>query len=210
MLIENTSKSAIAYTVEYGLSRDPIFELINQWGTYREFLIREMLEIHPNFLEYSVDQKRQVLQTNNIEDIGWNWGTKALHLNSPEYEWFFLKAAGQIQAVLVLFHPKNSRIDGKKISYIDYLASADWNRTRPGHTPLYRNSARILLREAVKHSTNMLQYRPGFSLHSLPAAENFYKKLGMKDLGFDVEKQNLLYFEAEEIIANNIMAATYV
>ncbi|MEN2500970.1 MAG: hypothetical protein MHMPM18_005118, partial [Marteilia pararefringens] len=151
-----------------------------------------------------------VLQTHNIEDIGWNWGEKAIYYNTPDYKWFFLKAAQKIQAVLVLYHPKDSRIDGKKISYIDYLASADWNRVRPGHTPLYKNSARILMREAAKHSTNVLSYRPGFSLHSLPAAEGFYKKLGMKDLGLDAEKQNLLYLEAEENIANNIMAATYV
>lgn len=209
MLIDNTSKSAIAHTIEHGLRVDLILELMNQWGTYRASLISEMLETHPNFLNFDIEQQRQILQTNNIEDIGWNWGEKALHCNSSEYEWFFLKAAQKIQAVLVLFHPKDSRLDGSKISYVDYLASADWNRARPGHMPLYKNSAKILLRAAAKHSTIMLSYRPGFSLHSLPAAEGFYKKLGMLELGPDTEKQNLLYFEANEIIANNIMAATY-
>lgn len=198
------------YTITCGVNQAVILKLISEWGSYRAKLIESILSQHPDIDNYDENQWRQLLQTYNIEDIGWNWGQKAINYRTPEYEWFFLNAKNNIQAVLVLYHPKNSRIDGGDISYIDYLASADWNRARPGHKPQFKNSARILLREAAKHSTQILSYRPGFSLHSLPAAEGFYKKLGMIDFGLDKDKENLLYLEAEVDTTNKIMAATYV
>ncbi|MGL6335694.1 hypothetical protein [Aeromonas jandaei] len=209
MLIDNASKTPVPYNINFGLNTLMILKLTSEWGSYRGKLIDSILIEHPDSSNYDENQWRQLFQTYNIEDVGWNWNEKSLHYKAPDYEWFFLTAAQQIQAVLVLYHPKNSRIDGEYISYIDYLASADWNRARPGHKPKFKNSARILLREAARHSTQRLSYRPGFSLHSLPAAEGFYKKLGMIDFGLDTNKENLLYLEAGTGTTQTIMAATY-
>ena len=40
-----------------------------------------------------------------------------------------------------------------------------------------------------------LEYGGLVRLHSLPAAEMFYRKMGMVDGGADAEKENLTYFE---------------
>lgn len=140
-----------------------------------------------------------------IEDSHWQWNRKARVLLPPHYEWFFLEADKKIQAVMIIFHPKDSRIDKESIVYIDYLAVAPWNRTITDrkknnifHEQYFKGLGTFVIQKANQFLGKKLKYREGFSLHSLPDAIPFYKNLGMINFGPDPTKQNLHYFEMEK------------
>lgn len=57
--------------------------------------------------------------------------------------------------------------------YIDYVASAYWNRDRPNYVKQFGSVSRILIAHASHFAINTLGYRPGFCLHSLPTAEGW-------------------------------------
>lgn len=83
---------------------------------------------------------------------------------------------------------------GKPLVYVEYLEVAPWNRPELGATPRLRGLGSALLTAAV-----MLSEAEGFrgriGLHSLPQADDFYRRCGMTDLGLDPAYQNLRYFE---------------
>ena len=95
-------------------------------------------------------------------------------------------------------------MDGERIFYIDYVASAYWNRDRPNYEKQFGSVSRILIAHASHFAINTLGYRPGFCLHSLPTAEGYYRYLGMIEYEVDAEKENLRYFEAPPDIAGKL------
>lgn len=147
-----------------------------------------------------------------IEDYHWRWYDKALSLIPPNYEWFFLKANKKFQAVMIIYHPQESRIDKDSIVYIDYLAVAPWNRNitdkkkqKIFHKPDFKGLGTFMIQKANQFLGRKLKYREGFSLHSLPAAVPFYQKIRMTSFGPDPLKQSLHYFEMEEKIARDFI-----
>lgn len=147
-----------------------------------------------------------------IEDHHWRWYVKALTLTPPNYEWFFLKANKKSQAVMIIYHPQESRLDQDSIVYIDYLAVAPWNRNitdkkkqKIFHKPYFKGLGTFMIQKANQFLGRKLKYREGFSLHSLPDAVPFYQKIGMTNFGPDPLKQSLHYFEMEEKIAREFI-----
>ncbi|MBJ6752698.1 GNAT family protein [Geomonas anaerohicana] len=143
----------------------------------------------------------------SFEDFHWRWFDKCYDKNTSEFEWFYLTVGDVVQGVCILYHPKESRIDKEEIFYIDYLATAPWNRPDVLKTPIpFKGIGTLLLREALTFSLAALGYRPGFSLHSLPKALTYYHKIGMTDFGPDGTYHNLHYLEMEressEVFAN--------
>lgn len=134
----------------------------------------------------------------DIEDKHWEWVRKGLALNTGEYEWFYAKVHDSVEGICVIFHPQPSQFDQKDIFYVDYIAIAPWNRKNPIYTQKFRGIGSILIKESLRYSVEKLQYRPGFSLHSLPQAVGYYEKIGMKNFGEDEQKQGLVYFEMSE------------
>ena len=84
---------------------------------------------------------------------------------------------------------------GAPLVYIDFLATAPWNRPSMGDAPAYKGVGRALVMAAVSLSFGgKAAGRVG--LHSLPGAESFYRERPkMTDMGEDVAYQELRYFE---------------
>jgi len=141
---------------------------------------------------------RNLYNESFLEDNHWEWLKKAVTCKGNEYEWFYVATDGDIQGICIFYHPKKSRLDQEDIFYIEYLATAPWNRRNKLSPLIYKGIGTILLKESLTYSINHLGYRPGFSLHSLPKAITYYSKIGMQDFGPDPEYYNLNYFEMEQ------------
>lgn len=131
----------------------------------------------------------------DIEDMGWKWQQKAISCSSSDYLWFCLEIEGITQGAAVILHPEKSYIYPHNIFYVDYLASAPWNRHSQAIPKKYSNIGTTLLTACANYCIDALKYTPGFNLHSLPKAESYYTQIGMTDLGTDSTKQYLRKFE---------------
>lgn len=191
------------FEVHRGLTPALVLQLHDQWGSEKAKIVRQILADIPKAAE-DCELFYEQIHVYGLADFGWRWLDKAMVLNTDEYHWFFLKAEERIQAVCIIFHPKESRLDGERIFYIDYVASAYWNRDRPRHAKQFGSVGRLLIAHASHFAINTLGYRPGFSLHSLPTAENYYKGLGMIEYEADVAKENLRYYEAPPPLADQL------
>lgn len=131
------------------------------------------------------------------EDSHWDWAVKsqatASYLN---YEKFVLECDQLTQGLMMLeLDAHRSRLEnGKSLVYIDFLATAPWNRRSIQNPPDYKGVGSIFVQFAIMRSCD-LEYQGRAGLHALPNAIDFYTKLGMKNFGPDPEKQNLIYFE---------------
>ncbi|MDT4847396.1 hypothetical protein FQZ97_814490 [compost metagenome] len=217
MLTKNMSNSALIcrlsgqrypYEIHRGLNPLLVLQLREQWEAEKAKILRQILDDYPKAAEDNELFYEQIL-AHGLADFGWRWLDKAMVLNTDEYHWFFLKADEKIQAVCIIYHPKASRLDGDRIFYVDYVASAYWNRDRPGHAKQFGSVSRILISHASHFAINILGYRPGFSLHSLPTAEGYYKSLGMIEFEADVDKENLRYYEAPPAVADQLASEAH-
>jgi hypothetical protein len=87
---------------------------------------------------------------------------------------------------------------GKPIVYVEFVATAPWNRPEVQKPPKYRGVGTVMVAAAIELSCG-LDYRGRIGLHSLPAAAPFYRdKCGLIELGRDAEHPNLTYFEMTE------------
>ncbi|MEH1889559.1 MAG: hypothetical protein V7K92_08885 [Nostoc sp.] len=75
----------------------------------------------------------------------------------------------------------------KNLVYLDYLTIALWNRRSIENPPIYKGGGSSLLKLAIERSFD-LDYKGRICLHSLPGAENFYRKFEMVNLGYDSNK----------------------
>ena len=151
----------------------------------------------------------------NAEDANWNWGNKALAaINDPLlYDIFALECDSNTQALLLTCkggpdcfsrhheHPKADML------YVEFLATAPWNRPRLVPNPTYKGAGITFIGTAVSQS--IAEEMGGcIGLHSLPGAEDFYRDVvGMTDLGIDQEgiHKGLRYFELPASQANNFL-----
>jgi hypothetical protein len=196
----NHDNKSYPYEIIDGLTPGLALRADQEWGQARNAIISGLLTEMP---EIANDNQKfyNTIRINNLEDWHWSWTTKALHCKSDEYKWFFLVAQDRIQAICIIYHPKESALSSDKIFYIDYIAAAFWNRNRPGYKRMFSNLGKIMIAHSIKYATKELGYRPGFCLHSLPGAESFYRTLGMTDLGIDDSKESLRFFEAIEDVS---------
>ncbi|TIL83190.1 MAG: hypothetical protein E5Y89_01770 [Mesorhizobium sp.] len=141
----------------------------------------------------------------NAEDAHWEWGKKALAaLNDPFlFDFFVLECGGSTQAIMMTRkggqdcfsrHPEHQRVP---LIYVEFLATAPWNRPKLVAEPTYKGAGRVLVGTAVSLSLEE-EFGGRIGLHSLPGAEVFYRDaIGMTDLGADSEgvHKGLRYFE---------------
>ncbi|MDJ0766887.1 MAG: hypothetical protein QNJ97_28190 [Myxococcota bacterium] len=115
--------------------------------------------------------------------------------------------------------PPMSMNAGKSISYVDLLATADWNRptvrfhpkhpevnlykVRPGR---YSAVGTNLLGRALRLADELKLPSGVIGLHSLPLAGQFYASLGMKCFGRDSNKEDLDYFEFDSSTGTNLLS----
>ena len=84
--------------------------------------------------------------------------------------------------------------EGKRLIYVDGVASAPWNRQFIQRPPKLKGVGTALLVFARTRSIE-LGYEGRVGLHSLPGAEEFYENQGMINLGEDEDYDDLIYFE---------------
>ena len=131
------------------------------------------------------------------EDSHWDWNAKHKATTSYlNYERFALECDQITQGLMMLeLDSHRSRLElGKSIVYVDFLATAPWNRRSIQNPPDYKGVGSVFFQFAILRS-HELEYQGRVGLHALPKAVDFYTKLGMKSFGPDSEKQNLHYFE---------------
>ncbi|RDK06854.1 hypothetical protein [Cupriavidus lacunae] len=203
-LLCNHTANNVPYVIRTGLDSMLTLTLDADWSAAKADAFNAFRERFPNGLPSRAEFDSAVAEY-NLVDLHWNWLNKAHLTATNDYQWFYLMAEDKVQGVCIIFHPKPSREDGEKIFYIDYIAAAYWNRNRPGYKRRFSNIGHILISYAVDHAMRVLRYRPGFSLHALPAAESYYSRLGMTPYDCDADKEGLRYFEASESCAKAVL-----
>ena len=85
---------------------------------------------------------------------------------------------------------------GKPLLYIDFPEIAPWNWVvhEINHPGLFKTIGSQLSWRAILQSRDE-GFKGRVGLHSLSSAEDFYRKCGMVEVGYDAAKQNLMYFE---------------
>ena len=189
----------VSYEVGNGWSPDTCAECDDFWDAYTvEFFD---FIAHQGF---NGNELANVLTSMQTEDSHWNWSTKAVLLKSEGYEWFYLIADGKPQGVCVIYHPKESILSKGNIFYVKFLAVAPWNRDCSIRKRQLKGVGTALLRAALRFSVNQLKLNAGFSLHSLPQAVVYYKKLRMVCLK-EHDDGVLSYFELPADLAIELM-----
>lgn len=140
----------------------------------------------------------------------WRWPDKVAEGDLLGFETFCVTAEGMTQAMMrVDLTTKQSRIDdsaGKPIAYVDYLEVAPWNQPIVGMQRRFKGAGMILMAAAASLSIEQ-EFKGRVGLHSLPQSENFYRDLGMIDLGPDAEVHGeLRYFEMTADVAQMLTA----
>jgi len=94
--------------------------------------------------------------------------------------------------------------EGRELVYVDFLATAPWNRPNFVQAPKYKGIGRLLIATAVSLSLT-LEFKGRIGLHSLPQSENWYATVcGFTAGGYDQEKK-LHYFEMTEVQAASFL-----
>jgi hypothetical protein len=172
--IGKTTGECVPYIIELGLSKSSILEC-NKWKDFITNIIIEFVNKNPDIKDYKKELQKDIM----LEDYNWNWSKKALFCNSSGYDWFFLKTYDGIQSICLTFHPQKSVCQSINIFYIKYLSSAPWNRKSSLHERKYRGVGKEILKQIQFYFLRKYHYGYGFSLHSLPQAQNFYEYIGM-------------------------------
>ena len=167
-------------------------------GSFRPGLICQMTQVHLVQIETIW---RGMLQATQQPDMDWNWAYK-LRLAEVEsrFEAYVIEIDKLAHGVVLLeteWH--RSQLDNQGVArsplvYVEYLASAPWNRRVIEDPPYYVGIGRTLLMFARQRSVE-LGYDGRVGLHSLPESESFYHHQGMPDYGADLSKDDLVYFE---------------
>lgn len=169
-----------------------------QWGKFNFDLI-EFIDKK----EYSEAELADINTYIQLDDRHWEWLIKSCQWRTEEYKWFFLYIDNNPQAACVVYHPKTSAAEVERnIYYVEYLAAAPWNRKNPMHPQLFKGVGKVTLKHVQEYCSKELNWNLGFSLHSLPKAESYYKYIGMtafSNLDKKVtETVTLKYFEMLE------------
>lgn len=137
------------------------------------------------------------------EDYHWDWKWKANAWRPLlKYHFYSIMCRGELQGLMLANDTTTARLPeqaGKPLVYIEFVATAPWNRAEVQRPPRYRGVGSAFMAKAVQLS-NEMGYSGRIGLHSLPEAERFYRdSCGMtavqRDPGF---LQQLMYFEMSE------------
>jgi hypothetical protein len=154
------------------------------------------------WLTYLAIRKAQLMSAGKIYDRPdyWHWrweekvSVRAHLLSTPTLG---VERNGDIEGLMMLLTdgefcrlPQQAKMP---LVYVYYIASAPWNLPQLG-TPKYRGIGTVLLKAAVQMSLD-LGFKGRIALHSLPRAEAFYERHGMKAHGIDPHKEHLKYYE---------------
>lgn len=147
--------------------------------------------------DYNCKWKEQ-LRLFTQEDKFWDWEFKLEFVinKQPNREGYAIEYEGETQGLMIIeTQLHGSRLmPGKRLVYVDGIASAPWNREMIQRPPTYKGVGTALLAFARTRSLE-LGFEGRVGLHSLPGVEKFYDNQGMVDLGEDEDYDDLIYFE---------------
>ena len=146
----------------------------DNWGTFNLKILDKIVTDCKNEAE-----QQELLNKSQLEDMHWSWLNKHRAYYDDQYNWCFLLVDGIPQGACLIYHPKMSVDNQNKIFYVEYVASAPWNRPNILAQPRFRGIGTKLLKAILKYSLNIHQLKTGFSLLALPKAEGYYQKIGM-------------------------------
>lgn len=200
----NHRNQLVSFSITHGFDPALTLQADQDWNLEKMEAFRNLFADHP---DAQADQSKLagLIPIYGLTGWHWNWGAKSFKRLAKGYEWFYLVADNKVQAICIIFHPKESPLRKDNIFYIDYIAASYWNRTRPNHKRQFDKVGTMLLSYCIKHFVDQLKYRPGFFLHSHPEAESYYSGKGLTDLGNDAKYDNLKIFEASDACATAIM-----
>lgn len=141
-----------------------------------------------------------------IQDASWNWRTKYKYISQQPfaYSGCAIEYDSKIQG-LGYFDLGPSRISKlvthkqTSILYVEYVATAPWNRCQIERQQYSGVGSAIILHALKLSAEEEMNGRIG--LHSLPQSEEFYRdKWKMTDLGYG-QGSELRYFEMSEEVA---------
>jgi hypothetical protein len=117
----------------------------------------------------------------------WDWREKQRIIDGLlAYRLFGVECDGQMQGLmLVATAGKVCRIQsqqGRPLVYIHFLATAPWNSPLVVPEPRYSLVGSVLLAAAIQLSLDE-EFAGRTALHSLPQADEWYRRCGMTDLG---------------------------
>lgn len=142
--------------------------------------------------------KRNVPQSQWPQSLHWDWKRKMARVQGLlAFQGFCVVAQGVTQGLMQIDLRQSAREQsqaGKPIVYVEYLEVAPWNRPDMGTAPRLSGVGSALLAASIATSLDE-GFKGRIGLHSLPQADDFYRKAGMTDLGPDPQYQNLRYFE---------------
>lgn len=142
-----------------------------------------------------------------IPDSHWDWRRKCAIAPGTGRQAYGLLNGDQVEAAMMLADGHQARLGapGELLVYVDFLATAPWNRNAIQRPERFRGLGTMLLGAAIEISR--LQGMDGrCGLHALPSAEGFYQRVGMQDLGADPTYMNLHYFEMDAAMARAFLA----
>ena len=144
------------------------------WGAFNVALLRHIKKIEDSGVDVT-----SILGLAQLEDSHWRWLDKSMHYRSDCYKWVFLVAENYPQAACLVYHPKNSVAGVGDIFYVEYIATAPWNRNNILADRIFKGLGPKLLDFIAGYAKDNLKLKLGFSLHSLPKAVQFYQSIGM-------------------------------
>ena len=134
------------------------------------------------------------------QDSHWDWRKKASAMQGLlAFPGFSIMCNGATQGLMfverTLHRCQLPQQAGKNLIYVEFLETAPWNRKELFDPPSYKGVGTLLIRAAVELSREE-DFKGRIGLHSLPQANDWYMNVcGMTNLGPDVQKQKLHYFE---------------
>lgn len=134
-------------------------------------------------------------------DATWDWkdlveeARRNASVGRGAFETYALLHGDEVQAIMMIETIAHRGRDGNAaLVYVEYVATAPWNRRREQVAPRFTGCGSAIMMMAVKRSRE-LGYGGRLGLHSLPEARGFYGKSGMKDYGADPAEEGYHYFE---------------
>lgn len=185
----NGSGEPIEYEITHGWDVVSANSCDRQWGSFNIRLFEYI-----DKQGYSEEQLNAVLSGMHLEHMHWDWFKKSMCYTSDRYEWFYMFADGKPQGACLIYHPKASLFDPGDIFYIEFVAIAPWNKDNLIAKRYFKGVGTLMIKCVLQFAVNSLYLRPGFSLHSLPQAIDYYEKLGMVSFP-QKNKDELAYFE---------------
>lgn len=190
-----------SYKIEYGRSIDYSIRCDRDWKNFMISTLSIMKQ------EHSENEFRQIADNLPFHDFHWKWFAKYRCLTELNYDWFYIIAENQIQAVCITYHPKESLFDKRPIFYIEYIAVAPWNRKSDFIERKFHGIGTLLIQAVCHYFHDVKKYRYGFSLSAVPQATGFYESIGMKAFP-EYDHDDLFFYELDEKSAYKFLGGT--